>query len=136
MHHPASTVGNFTGRHVGDGHRDEERGNAVRATVRERHGVVGIGVHATDTGTDNHAGTGRIFGLGVDTGVLEGLESGIDGILDALREPGLVAAAEVFGAVEFPDGGGNLDRQGGHVESVDNGNAGLALQEAVPKELR
>ena len=133
--HPAGTVGNFACRHVGNRHRDKERGHTVRAAVRKRHCVFGVDVHTADTGTDNHARAGRIFGFRIDSCILQGLESGIDCILDALREPGLVACAEKFGAVKFLDSGRNLDRQCRDIEPVDGRNAGLALQKVVPEDV-
>ena len=133
--HPAGAVGNFAGGHVGNRHRDEERRNTVRTTGAPSHRIFGVCVHTADTGTDNHARAGRILGLRVNASILQGLESGIDCILDALREPGLVACAEKFGAVKFLDSGRNLDRQCRDIEPVDGRNAGLALQKVVPKDV-
>ena len=134
--HPAGAVGNFASGHVHDRHRNEERGHAARATVRKRNDGIAIDLHTADTGTDNHARTGRIFVFGRNTGVLKSLERSIHSVLDAPREAGRIARGNKFRTIEFLDGGSYLDRIVGHVEAIDRCESGFTFQQVVPKEFR
>ena len=134
--HPASTVGNFASGHIHDRHRNEERRHAARATVCEGHHGVTINLHATDTGTDNHARAGRVFVFGGNTGVLKSLERGIHSVLDAPGQTGRIARGNVFGTIEFLDGSSYLDRIVGDIEAIDRCESGFTFQQVVPKQFR
>ena len=128
--------GDVARRHVGDHHRDHERGGATRAALGDGVAVVGEGVDATRAGAHVDAQALAVDrSLGIETGVGHGLVGGDERVLRVEVEVRRLLLAQEIGAVEVLDLGGDLDLERLGVKVGDGADAAATGNHALPRLL-
>ena len=119
--------------HVGDHHRDHERGGATRAALGDRVAVVGEGVDAARAGAHVDAQALVVDrAVGAEAGVGHGLVGGDERVLRVEVQVGGLLLAQQRRAVEVLDLGGHLDLEGLGVEVGDGADAAAPGDHALP----
>ena len=125
--------GNVAGGHVGDHHRDHERGGAARTAVGDDVHVVGEGVDAAHARAHVDAQALAVDGvLGVEAGVGHRLVGGHERVLGKEVQVRGLLLAEKGGAVEVLDLGRDLDLEVLGVEVGDGADAALPRLHGLP----